>query len=267
MPARDIILTAYACSAQAPCSSWAREMFDEEPIVLAVPGSGGNFLRKGRQWSATGDAFRAALRELAPQYRDVEVRRRALVTFSGGWQLTHNLLLSEREQQLLDACILEEGLHSDEMDHWVNFAKRAANGKAWMMMAHSQVTPPYVSSKITNEMVFNRAISEGSAPKCLELPDYLLNAMLPSEGIRIPVASVKDATGRVVMPAQTKIWDKDCLVSWDNRGSLYLLEYEGDDRPDPLYIAWVTAPRLWRMLADHWNHPAGPRPANARTPT
>lgn len=264
---RDVVLTAYACSAQAPCSLWARQLFDEEPIVLAVPGTPGNFLRKGRQWAATGDAFRAALRELDPRYKDVGIRRRALVTFSGGWALTHNILLQPREQDLLDACILEDGLHSDEMDHWVNFAKRAAGGMAWMMMAHSQVTPPYASSKVTNEIVFRRAINEGAIPKCKGLPDYLLNPEIPKEGIRIPVSAVKDATGRVVMPAETKFWDKDCLVSWANRGNLYLLEYEGGGRPDPLYIAWVTAPHLWRMLADHWNHSAGPRSADARTPT
>lgn len=252
MPARDVILTAYACSAQSPCSVWAREMFEEEPIVLAVPGSGGNFMKKGRQWSATGDAFRAALRELAPQHKDVEIRRRAIVTFSGGWQLTHNILLQPKEQELLDACILEDGLHSDEVDHWVSFAKRAAGGKAWMMMAHSRITPPYVSSKITNGMVFRGAIADGSLPRLDQLPAYVANPLLPSEGIRIPVSSVKDATGKVIMPAETKVWTKDCLVDWDNRGNLYLLEYEGDDRPDHIYIAWQVAPRLWQMLADHW---------------
>jgi hypothetical protein len=235
-------------------------MFTEEPIVIAVPGAGGTFMKKGRQWSATGDAFRAALKELAPQHKDVEIRRRALVTFSGGWQLTHNILLQPGEQELLDACILEDGLHSDEVDHWVGFAKRAAQGRAWMMMAHSQITPPYVSSKITNEMVFQQATAERALPKCETLPSYLLDPKLPNEGVRIPVSSVKDATGRVIMPAQTKIWDKDCLVSWDNRGNLYLLEYEGDDRPDHLYIAWVAASRLWRMLADHWAAPRSPRP-------
>lgn len=256
MTARDVILTAYACSSQAPCSQWAKDMFEEEPIVLAVPGSGASFLKKGRQWSATGDAFRAALRELAPQYKDVEIRRRALVTFSAGWQLTHNILLAEKEQELLDVCILEDGLHTSDLDHWVNFATRAANSEAWMVMAHSQIIPPFVSSKITNEEVFERA-SVTALRKYDRLPDYITKPELPTGGVHITVSSVKDATGKVVMPAQTKVWDKDCLVSWDNRGELFILEYEGDDRPDHIYIAWQTAPRIWRMLADYWNRPEG----------
>jgi hypothetical protein len=227
-------------------------MFDEEPIVLHVPGAPGTFVRKSRQWAASGDAFRAALKELAPQHKDVEIRRRGVVSFSAGWNFIHHLLLSENEQQLLDACILEDGLHSDDLDHWVIFAKRAARGQAWMIMAHSQNKTPHISPKITNEQVFTRAVEE-SKPKRETLPPYVLDPKLPPEGIRIPVSAVKDATGRVVMPAETKIWDKDCLVKWDNRGDLYLLEYEGDGRPDRVYVMWQVAPRLWRMLGDHWS--------------
>lgn len=258
MPARDVIITAYACSPQAPCSQWAKEMFDEEPIILTIPGAGGAFLKKSRQWSATGDAFRAALRELAPQHKDVEIRRRGVITFSAGWTFTHNLLLSEKEQGLLDACILEDGLHAADLDHWVNFATRAAAGDAWMVMAHTQIIPPFVSSKITNETVFSLAVENNEASptpsaKRAALPSYITTPDHPADGVRITVSAVKDATGKVVMPAETKIWDKDCLVSWNNRGDLYLLEYAGDDRPDHVYIMWTVAPRLWRMLADHWN--------------
>jgi len=257
MPARDVILTAYACSSQAPCSKWAK-LFDEEPIILAVPGSGGTFLKKGRQWGATGDAFRAALRELAPEHKDVEIRRRGLVTFSAGWQLGHHMLLNTKEQELLDAYILEDGLHSKDLDHWVNFATRAANGDAWMALAHSQIVPPFVSTKETNEEVFRRAVERNdmsSAPrtKLEALPDYLANPEIPSDGVKITVSAVKDTSGKVVMPAQTKVWEKDCLVSWDNRGNLYLFEYAGNDRPDHCYIAWNVAPRLWKLLAEHWN--------------
>jgi hypothetical protein len=258
---RDVILTAYACSPQAPCSQWAEEFFTEAPLVLRVPGSPGTFLKKGRQWAATGDAFRAALDELVPGHR-VQIRRRGLVTFSGGWQLGHQILL--KEQDRLDAYILEEGIHSRDLDHWVNFATRAANGDAWMAMAHSQIAPPYVSTKETNETVFRRAVerndaSEAPRTKLEELPDYLANPEIPEDGIRITVSAVKDlSSGKVVLPAQTKVWDKDCLESWDNRGNLYLFEYAGNDRSDHCYIAWHVAPRLWKLLADRWREvPAG----------
>jgi hypothetical protein len=170
----------------------------------------------------------------------------------------HNLLLSEREQKLLDACILEDGLHTNDLDHWVNFANRAADGKAWMVMAHSQIVPPFVSAKTTNEEVFRRAVAHNDSSdtprsRYEELPDYVAAPVLPEHGVRITVSAVKDvSTGNVVMPAETKVWEKDCLVSWDNRGELFLMEYEGNDRPDHCYIAWQVAPRLWRMLADHW---------------
>jgi hypothetical protein len=262
MAAIDVILTANACSSQAPCSKWA-SFFEDKPLILSVPGSGGTFLKKGRQWGATGDAFRAAIRELAPEYKDVEIRRRALVTFSVGWQLGHHMLLNPKEQELLDAYILEDGLHSRDLDHWVNFATRAANGDAWMAMAHCQIAPPYVSTKETNETVFRRAVerndaSEAPRTKLEELPDYLANPEIPEDGIRITVSAVKDLSGKVVLPAQTKVWDKDCLESWDNRGNLYLFEYAGNDRSDHCFLAWHVAPRLWKLLADRWREvPAG----------
>jgi hypothetical protein len=257
--ARDVILTAYACSAQAPCSQWAKEMFKDEPIVLAVPGSGGTFIQKGQQWAASGDAFRAALHDLAPQHKDVPIRRRALVTFSAGWQLPHTMLVPEREQQLLDAFILEDGLHSTNMDHWVAYATRAARKDAWMVMAHSRIKPPFVSTTETNTALFKRACENNDkepepSTKADTLPDYISNPEIPDGGIKVTVGASKDATGKVVMPAVTKVWDKDCLLGWDNRGDLYRLDYDGNDRPDHVYIAWWVAPRLWRMLADHWNN-------------
>lgn len=257
MPARDVILTAYACSEQAPCGKWAKEMFEEEPLVLVVPGATGTFYKKGRQWASTGDAFRAALSELAPQHKGVEIRRRALVVFSAGWQLAHHILMQPQEQKLLDACILEDGLHSEDLDHWINFATRAANGDAFMVMAHSQIKPPFIAASVTNDRVFRRAVelndvSPAPRTRYEELPPYLAKPEFPAEGIRIPVSAVKDAEGKVLMPAQTKLWEKDCLVKWDNRGELYILEYEGNDRADHIYVAWHVAPRLWRLLADRW---------------
>ena len=260
MAARDVILTAYACSSQAPCHKWAKEMFEDEPIVLAIPGSGGTFIKKGQQWGASGDAFRAALKELDPKNANVEIRRRGLVTFSAGWQFANCCLVSKKEQQLLDAFILEDGLHTMNMGHWVNYATRAANEDAWMVMAHSRITPPFSSTKKTNSALFAKAVANNdkdkSKPKTqLEaLPDYISNPEIPDDGIRITVGAVKDAKGKVITPARTKVWKKDCLMDWENRGNLTRLEYDGNDRPDHIFIAHYVAPRLWRMLADHWNN-------------
>lgn len=256
---RDVILTAYASSAQAPCAVWAKQYFLDEPIVLVVPGSDGTFFRKGRQWASSGDAFRAALQELAPKFKDVEIRRRGLVTFSGGWQLANQILLQEESR--VDAYILQDGLHTKDLDPWIQFAKRAAAGEAWMVMAHTQIHPPYVSAKETNSYIFREAFSEGAIGKAI--PDYLSNPIIPAEGVKVTVMPVRDALGNILIPAQTKMWTKDSLVQWESSGNLYRLEYSGKDRTDHVYIAYHAAPRLWRMLGEYWMtnpHPSSVAP-------
>lgn len=259
MAKKDVVLAAYACSSLAPCTRWAKELFHDEPLVLSVPGSGETFTRKGKQWAATGDAFKAAISEMAPQYKNLEIGRRAMVTFSIGWQLGHELLKSPRERSLLNAYILEDGLHSKELDHWVEYATRAANTDAWMVMAHSRIKPPFVSARETNTEVFRRAQERNDqdpvAPKMFyeALPDYVANPEMPDGGVRISVGAIKDAQGMVTVPAYTKVWDKDPLAIWESRGNLWRLEYDGNDRPDHIFIAQEVAHRVWRMLADHWN--------------
>jgi hypothetical protein len=247
---RDVILTVYASSAQAPCAKWAAEMFAEEPLVLVVPGASGTFIKQGQRWAATGDAFRAALEELAPKHADVTIRRRGLVTFSSGWQLAHHFLLKAGERQRLNALILQDGLHSMALDPWIKFATRAATGEAWMAMAHSGID----STKKMNAEVFRRTMSgiRDSKGKVASLPSHLTNPKVPKGGFKVTVGAVRDANGKVRLPAETKVWDKDCLVTWQGHGNLYRLEYDGDDRPDHLYVAYCVAPRLWQMLADHW---------------
>jgi hypothetical protein len=254
-PIRDVILGAYACSPQAPCSFWARTFFKNEPIVLSVQGSSATMLRKGRQWSASGDAFRAALDELEPQYRNVEIGRRALIVFASGWHLAHNILIEPREQGLLDTLFLQDGLHSMDVTHWVDFARRAALREALMVMAHTRITPPFTSSnstRKTNSEVFRRAVG-GIPDDGALLPEPLLHPEFPSDGISISVDSVRDERGKVIMPAQTKLWEADCMAHWEGLGTLFRVEYEGVDRPDQAYISQAVGPRLWRTLADRWN--------------
>lgn len=255
MPIRDVILSAYACSPQAPCSHWARTFFKNEPIVLSVQGSSSTLLRKGRQWCASGDAFRAALDELAPQYRGIEIGRRALIAFSSGWHLVHSILSETREQGWLDCLMLEDGMHSMETQHWVEYARRAALRESLMVMAHTRITPPFTwshSTRKTNAEIFRMAVA-GIPDDEVLLPAGLLRPKFPTEGVSITVDSVKDEHGKVLMPAQTKRWVSDCLLSWEGRGSLFRVEYEGDDRPDRAYVAQEVGPRLWRLLADRWN--------------
>jgi len=252
MTVRDVILTAYAWSAQANCAAWASSYFLDEPLVLAVPGSEGSFVRKGRQWAASGDAFRAAIQELSPQHKDITIGRRALVCVSGGWQLVHHILLNQQERILLDACIIQDGPHTKEVDPWVHFAERAAKGEAWFMMAHNiQTIVPY-SAKDTAERIFRLAAEAHPNGPRYALPDYLARPVIPKDGIKAHVVPVRDATGRLILPAQTKIWTKDSLDYWENLGDMYRLQYKGQDRPDLAYLAYHVAPRLWRLLGEHW---------------
>lgn len=259
MTKRDVVLTVYACSALAPCTRWAKELFTIEPLVISVPGSGDSFTRKGKQWAATGDAFKAAISELAPQYRGLDIGRRALVTFDVGWRLGEELLKSARERSLLDAYLLEDGLHTSALDHWVEYATRAAGTEALMVMAHTRIKPPFISARETNTEVFRRAKERNDqdplAPKVTHetLPDFLAKPEVPAGGWKVTVGAIRDAEGRITAAAYTKVWDNDPLALWESRGNLWRLEYDGNDRPDHLFIAQEAAHRMWRMLAEHWS--------------
>lgn len=255
---RDVVLAAYACSAVAPCTKWAKELFSNEPLVISVPGSGETFSRKGKQWTATGDAFKAAISELAPQYRGMEIGRRALVTYSVGGNLGDQILRSAKERSVLSAYLLEEGLHSQELGHWTDYAYRAANTEAYMVMAHTRFRPPFESSRETNTQVFQRAQElndqDPFAPKlCQGVPNYIAKPTIPDGGFKVTVGAVKDAEGKITVPARTKVWTSDPLALWENRGNLWRLEYEGDDRLDQTFLAQEVAHRMWHMLADYWN--------------
>jgi hypothetical protein len=256
LSACDVILTAYACSHQANCSMWASQFFQDEPLVLAVPGNEGSFVRKARQWAATGDAFMAAVQELSPGRKDIQIRRRALITFAGGWQLAHNILLQPEELERLDACILEDGLHARDLDPWVRLATRAVSQKSWFAMAHTQNGVPSISSKDAHERIFRLATASDPDASQHSIPPYITDPPIPGDGIKVNVMPVRDATGTLILPAQTKIWTKDSLEASHNAGNLYMFEYRGHDRPDHAYVAYHVAPRLWRLLAEHWTDAA-----------
>jgi hypothetical protein len=221
----------------------AKELFRDEPLVLVVPGSGGDFIRYGREWTATGDVFRAALRQLSPANKDIEIGRRALVTFSAGWQFGHGILGSQKERDRLDAYLVEDGIHTSELTRWTSYATRAAKGEALMAMAHTNIVPPFVSTTTTNTKVFKDAMAAAGAVLELDLTEHLANPEFPAEGIRVRAGS----------PPATKKWDKDPLKEWERAGQLYRLDYGGTTGSDHMFISWIVGPRLWRVLADRWN--------------
>lgn len=248
MSVRDVILTAYASSERAPCVSWAKSLFREEPLVIVIPGPPGAFLRTGKYWAATGDAFRAALKALAPQHSHVTIRRRGIVTFLSGWNWADQILSSAYELSVLDACVILEGIHTKNLRPWISLAVKAANKKAWMLMAHGNTV-----SKDSNNLIYKVAVEQCQSYVHQALPNYLARPNLPLEGIYVSVHAIRDTDGRMIMPAQTKHWTRDGLIAENNRGNLYVLTYEGHDRPDHTYLVEHVQPRIWRFLAEHWN--------------
>lgn len=249
---KDVIITVFANSTQAPCNKWAQEFFSEEPIVLTVPGGGGNdFRAKAINWTRSGDTFAAALKELRPDLKDVEVGRRGLVTFSAGWAFADELLKSATEKDRLDAYLLLDGCHTNVLAQWISFASRAANLDAFMVMAHSCIKPPFISTTITNSEIFRRAAASNSADMAKpevesDIPDYVLNAVI-TDPITISLGASPG------LPGVSKKWPKDVLMNSENRGGLTRLQYSGNDRPDHVYIAWYVAKRLWKWLGEEWS--------------
>ena len=250
---RDIILTVYACSSKAPCTHWAKEFFEDEPIVLAVPGSGGTaFRQKAIKWALTGDLFAAALKELRRDLKDVTIRKRALVTFSAGWAFADEILKVPEERKRLDAYLLLDGCHTKNLRHWAKFAALAAKPKKIMIMAHSSITPPFISSTNSNKQIFLEAKEENNVGQKKELndiflPQFIVNAEIPKEGITISLGSSGN------LPAIKKSWKRDALINFEAHGNLIRLHYQGNDRPDHVYIAWYVSERLWKWLGELWN--------------
>lgn len=251
---KDVIITVFACSAQAPCQTWAKQYFDNEPLILNVPGGGGpEFRAKAIKWGKTGDLFAAAVKELAPQYGDIEIGNRGLVTFSVGWSFADELFKFPNEIEKLDSYLLLDGCHTDILDFWVKFAARAANMDAFMVMAHTEIKPPFISTTTTNTRIFERACkANGDDPDRPTVssipPEYIVKRQLDKP---VTVSLAKAGT----LPAIKKSWDKDPLVSFKNRGALTVLAYSGNDRPDHVYVSWYVSEVLWRWLGETWNMP------------
>lgn len=245
---KDVFLTVYSTSVMAPANKWAEQMFGSDALVLSMPGQGGNDFRANIiNWGRTGDVFGAAVKRLAPK-EDIKIRRRILVTFSAGWAAGDELLKLETEVGRLDAYILLDGCHTENLTHWQRYANKAACGEAAMWMAHSSIKPPFVSTTVTNGKLFEgaqkvRNNATNALKYDLEIPEILTDTQLSS-----PISITAGAVGNV--KAVTKVWTTDPLLRARSCGNLLELHYGGDDRPDHMYIAWHTQKKLWQALSE-----------------
>lgn len=239
---RDIVLTVFANSAQAPNEKWAQEYFKSPPLVLSLPGGGGvAFRAKINQWAKTGDLFQAAIKELAPK-EDIEIGKRIFVTFSAGWAAMDALLQYPAEIDKLDAYLLLDGCHTTALTNWITLGSKASEGKMIMICAHSAIIPPFISSTQSNDQIFEN--SETTNATALTIPDFVSHAILPEKGIDISLGASPG------MPATHRHWINDPYTSGRVKGNLVELSYSGNDAPTHCFIAWYVAERLWKWLGE-----------------
>ncbi len=263
----DVVLNAFSCSAQAPCNKWKDEFFKNPLVVINVPGSGSiSFRAKAIQWAKTGDLFKAAVAELAPVFKNYEINKRILTTFSVGWTFADELLKFEKELNRLDVYLLLDGCHTKILTNWIKFAKRAAIGEAYLFMAHSSIKPPFISSTDSNTQIYTAAASELNNGFTINIPDYILHAELPEGGITISLAGAYDANGKMTLAPVKKTWLADPLKTITNYGKMIKIWYDGNDRPDHVYIAWYVSKRLWRWLGEIMSEPVVEAPGPICSP-
>ena len=231
----DICLTAFACSSSAPCSQWAKDYFAEPPAVVWVPGNNSTqFEQVGQQAAMDVVAWSAFHARCKPE----EVGRIAVVTFSAGWGFVYRLLKSAAARSKIDAVILLDGMHTRDLDGPKAFAASAARGGPLLLMAHTQIVPPYVSTTVTNTEIMGAAYTTGRQG-CAVAPEYVSAAVL-------------DAPVTLGNQYGHRTFDHDTLERQDNVGSAWCLEYEGASAADHIYCCLRVQPRLWRWLGERW---------------
>ena len=244
----DIVLTAFSCSAAAPCGDWAKRWFKEPPRVVWVPGANSQqFENVGISAGQDLVAWAAAHAQCLPS----EVRRIAAVTFSAGWGFAYRLMRSPTVG-MLDTVLLLDGMHTTDLGGPKVFAECAAHGaedNPTLIMAHSQIVPPFVSSTTTNNEIMAAALACWPSPLPeLMAPDYVSHAVLDQ-----PVTCGNQYGKRT--------FTTDPLCKQSNCGNAWCLEYADASAAGHIYIATVAQPRYWRWLAERWAEPtAGVQP-------
>ena len=243
---KDVIISVFATSAQAPTEQWARQYFSDPPLIINLSNPS-QFRFLAQSWAKTGDLFSAALKR-----PDITIRRRGLVTFSAGWTFGDELLKISVEREKLDVYLLVDGCHTESLEHWIKFAEKAAACEKIFFLAHTEIQPPFISTTKSNSLIFQEACARNDVnldvPRLKNiLPDYLVRAEL-EEPVTISLGKSGD------LPAISKTYHHDTLKDSFSRGELIRLHYAGNDRPDHVYLAWKIQERMWRYLGESWSN-------------
>ena len=148
--------------------------------------------------------------------------------------------------------MLLDGCHTKNLRHWEKFGALAALPGKTMIMAHSSIIPPFISSTASNKQIFTKAKEENDIGQKKELnditlPEFILSPEISKKGITISLGS----SG--TLAAVKKTWKRDALIDFEVHGNLVRLHYQGNDRPDHVYIAWYVSKRLWEWLGKLWH--------------
>lgn len=249
LPKKNVVLAVFSTSSLAPAQQWCNSFFDDETIVINVPGNGGSaFRQRVIKWCKTGDLFTAAIKELLPKEAGkFEIKNRILTTFSVGWSAADEIFKFNAEVDKLNAYILLDGCHTQALDNWKNFALKAAAGDAVFIMAHSSIIPPFISAEKSNSILYKYGseIVEQciNKPKIkIELPEYIINYK-----IQEPISISLGAAGN--LPKISKFFSIDPLIKYDTIGGMIKLHYLGNDRPDHVYICNYVQKRMYKLLS------------------
>jgi hypothetical protein len=245
MEERDIIISAFACGGKMSCQKEA-EKFAEPPLVLTVPGgSSSGFRKTGMKYKSGNTILDNFLKDKA---KNVKPRRICLVTFSAGWAWSTEVLRTKLDPSRIDTVIVMDGIHTRSLDGWFRYAelcvKGGKNGPK-LFMAHTQIKPPFVSSKTTNTNIINSAREVDDGSWLITVPTYVWDVDLEK-----PIS----VYSKIENP-KTKIFQDDPLHTFEAVGNVVRVEYEGGKAQDHIYNAQYSQPRYWEWLRNLWKDP------------
>lgn len=241
MDSKDVIISAFACGGKMNCAQEAAK-FKDPPVVLTVPGgSSSGFVATANQHRRQNSILNSFLKSVKP-------RRVCLLSFSAGWAWSTEVLKATLDLPRIDTVMVMDGIHTPNLAPWFEFAKRAGKGgsnnpKLWM--AHTQIKPPFVSSKITNQKItdFAKQNSPEGLDNLITAPEYITFAQLQE-----PISIFSN-----IENPKTKVFQKDTLVEFEQVGNVVRFEYEGSRAQDHIYNAQYVQPRFWEWLRNIWD--------------
>lgn len=238
---KDVIISAFSCGGKMKCTKQA-ETFKEPPALINVPGGSlEGFKQTSKQYLKNGSILDSLL---ASKMNKIRPRRICLISFSDGWSWISNILKLEKDINRIDTIIILNGIYSNSLNHWKNFAIKASNKKTNLWLIHNKCKlEKGTAPKTTNNKLFN--LIKRSKQNII-IPDSILNASL--EKIPTSIYSKEESP-------KHKLYQADTLEKTQVAGNLVNLGYSGDRKQDQIYLQQYVQPRLWYWLRDIWADP------------